>query len=60
MTATTGLPKIDLINPWLLGEECKPIIICDADKAFHYCLKERYARSERAPRITSLHVPNEF
>jgi hypothetical protein len=29
------LPEIHLINPWLLGEECKPIIIRDANKAFH-------------------------
>jgi len=29
------LPKIHLINPWLLGEECKPIIIRDADGARH-------------------------
>ena len=27
--------KIHLINPLLLGEKCKPIIICDADEGFH-------------------------
>jgi hypothetical protein len=26
----------DIIYPWLLGEECKPIIIRHADKAFHF------------------------
>ena len=31
----TRLPEIYLINPWLLGEECKPIIIRDADKTLH-------------------------
>ena len=30
------LPEINFINPWLLGEECKPIIIRDADKALHF------------------------
>jgi len=29
------LPKNYLINPWLLGEECKPIIIRDVDKTLH-------------------------
>ena len=33
------LPKIDLINPWLLGEKCKPIIVRDADKAFNTLLQ---------------------
>jgi len=30
------LPELYLINPWLLGEECKPIIIRDADKALYW------------------------
>ena len=30
------LPEVNLINPWLLGEKCKPIIIRDADKAVHF------------------------
>ena len=34
MAGCFGL-KIHLINPRLLGEECKPIIIRDADKALH-------------------------
>jgi len=29
--------EVTLINPWLLGEKCKPIIIGDADKALHSC-----------------------
>jgi len=27
------LPEVYLINPWLLGEECKPLIIRDAGGA---------------------------
>ena len=30
------LPEVHLINPWLLGEECKPIIVCDANVALHF------------------------
>jgi hypothetical protein len=30
------LPEIHLINPWLVGEKCKPIIVSDADKAPHF------------------------
>jgi hypothetical protein len=26
--------EIDLINPWLLGEKCKPIIICVVGRTF--------------------------
>jgi len=33
---STLLPKVYLIDPWLLGEESKPIIICNADKALHF------------------------
>jgi hypothetical protein len=29
---------------WLLGEECKPIIIRDANKAFHFAFPETLAR----------------
>ena len=32
----TRLPEIYLINPWLLGEKGKPVIICDADKTLHF------------------------
>jgi len=27
----------NLINPWLLGEKCKPNIICDDNKGIHLC-----------------------
>jgi hypothetical protein len=33
---TTQLQEVDFINAWLLGEECKPIIIRDAYKALHF------------------------
>jgi len=32
----TWLPEVNLINPCLLGERCKTIIIRDADKALHF------------------------
>jgi hypothetical protein len=35
------LPEVHLINPWLLREEFKPIIILDADKALHFLPQER-------------------
>jgi len=28
--------KIYLLNSWMMGEECKPIIIRDGDKSFHF------------------------
>ena len=33
---STPLPEVYLIYPWLPGEKCKPIIICDADKALYF------------------------
>jgi len=30
------LPEIYLIDPWLLGEKGKPVIIRDADKTLHF------------------------
>jgi len=35
--------QIHLINPWLLGEECTPIIIYDVHKALHSVFPERLA-----------------
>ena len=29
------LPEVYLVNPWLMGEKCKPIIIRNADKTVH-------------------------
>jgi len=44
----TRLPEIYLIYFRLLGEKCTPIIIRDADKAFHF---EPILFSEKLARI---------
>jgi hypothetical protein len=38
------LPEVHLINPWLLGEECTPIIIRDANKTFHFIFPGTFTR----------------
>jgi len=40
LACATRLPEVHFINPWLLGEKCKPIIVCDADKALHLYFPE--------------------
>ena len=35
LACPSWLPEVYLINLWLLGEECKPIIICNGDKTLH-------------------------
>ena len=35
LAPSSGLPEIDLVYFWLLGEKCKPVIIRNSDVAFH-------------------------
>ena len=44
------LPEVDFINPWLLGEKCKPIIVRNADKALHFVFHETLTGLTRAKR----------
>jgi hypothetical protein len=37
------MPEIHLINPWLLGEEGKPVIIRDTDETFHFTFHVGFA-----------------
>jgi len=32
----SSLPEVYLIDPWLLGEKCKAIIVRDADETLHF------------------------